>query len=248
MKTMLIALTGLMIATVPGAFADSDALWTIVHGQCVPDQEGAGKPDPCALVDLARGYAVLKDRRGATQYLVIPTQKLTGIESPDLLAPGAPNFWEAAWEARRFVEGKAGRSIPVEDLGMVVNSAHGRSQNQLHIHVDCVLPDVKQAVADHLAAIGPRWGKFDVALSGHHYRAMRLAAADLATHDPFKLLADGDPDAKSDMGRETLAVLGAIFPDGSPGFVMLSDRADLVGMDVASSESLLDHDCAVLKP
>ncbi len=239
-------MAGLLLA--PPTLADPDALWKIVHGQCVPNQQSTGNPAPCAEVNLAVGYAVLKDLRGATQYLVIPTAEIPGIESPALLQPDAPNFWAAAWAARHFVEEKAGRSIPIDDLGMVVNSAHGRSQNQLHIHVDCVLPAVKRAVVADERQIGPGWAPLDAELAGHRYRAMRLLEADLATHDPFKLLADGDSEARADMGRETLAVLGAHFPDGSDGFILLSDRADLVGMDVASSESLLDHDCTVLKP
>jgi CDP-diacylglycerol pyrophosphatase len=79
----------------PTATADPDALWTIVSGQCVPDQLTTGAPAPCALVDLdggeSRGYAVLKDLVGATQFLLIPTGRIAGIESPQVLAPDAPN-------------------------------------------------------------------------------------------------------------------------------------------------------------
>src|ERR1700757_2680511 len=70
---------------------DSDALWTIVHDQCVPHEQRASDPAPCALVDLSgggdRGYVVLKDPVGATQFLLIPTARVTGIESPALLEP-----------------------------------------------------------------------------------------------------------------------------------------------------------------
>jgi CDP-diacylglycerol pyrophosphatase len=43
-------------------------------------------------------------------------------------------------------------------------------------------------------------------------------------------------------------VIGATFPDGKNGFILLASRAEPMRMDVASSETLLDHDCAVLKP
>jgi CDP-diacylglycerol pyrophosphatase len=50
-----------------------------------PGQEQKGDPAPCALVDLrerdAKGYVVLKDLVGATQYLLIPTARVSGIES-----------------------------------------------------------------------------------------------------------------------------------------------------------------------
>ena len=36
--------------------------------------------------------------------------------------------------------------------------------------------------------------------------------------------------------------------DGSPGFILLSDRFDPSMHDAASGESLLDHGCQVLRP
>ncbi|MET0331942.1 MAG: CDP-diacylglycerol diphosphatase, partial [Dyella sp.] len=43
------------------------------------------------------GYAILKDHHGPAQYLLIPTARITGIESPLLLRAGAPNYFAAAW-------------------------------------------------------------------------------------------------------------------------------------------------------
>ena len=77
---LLLVLTFIVVAggvTAGQANADPTALWTIVHDQCVPDQEASSDPAPCSLVDLDagewHGYAVLKDLVGATQFLVIPT-------------------------------------------------------------------------------------------------------------------------------------------------------------------------------
>ena len=123
----------------------------------------------------------------------------------------------------------------------------GRTQNQLHIHIDCIRVEVRQALLANAGKIGPGWADLDVDLAGHRYRAMRIAGEDLGPRDPFKLLAEGDPAAAADMGSETLTVAGAVLPDGTPGFYLLSDRADLTHLDMGSSESLLDHDCAILK-
>src|ERR1700753_2720154 len=79
--------------------ADPDALWKIVSGRCLPDQQQSANPQPCAAVDLAGGYAIRKDINGATQFLLIPTVRLGGIESPEILAPGAPNYFAQAWAA-----------------------------------------------------------------------------------------------------------------------------------------------------
>jgi CDP-diacylglycerol pyrophosphatase len=244
--TALVGALGLLGQTL--AHADPDALWKIVHGQCAPAMAATGSPAPCLSIDLQSGWAVLKDRNGATQVLVIPTDKITGIESPALLGKGAPNYWRYAWNARSYVEQLAHRSIPREDLSLAVNSQLGRSQNQLHIHVDCLRPDVRDALSARLAAIGPKWSRFPTPLAGHRYIARRLEGAELDARNPFKLLAEADRRAREDMGHETLIVAGVRLPGGRPGFVLLADRADPARADLGSGEELQDHACLVLGP
>jgi len=226
--------------------ADPDALWKIVHGQCVPSEGGGSGPAPCSLVDLADGYAVLKDIRGATQFLLIPTTRITGIEDPQLLAPGAANYWEFAWQARRLVTERAGRPVPREDVGLAINSVHGRSQNQLHIHIDCLSPETKRALGQQAGRIGRSWARLETPLAGHLYFAMRVEAADLSSIDPFRLVADGIPLA-ANLGDETIVVAGAVLDDGKPGFYILDDHANVAEGDRGSGEELLDHQCLVLK-
>jgi CDP-diacylglycerol pyrophosphatase len=225
--------------------ADPDALWKIVHEQCVPAAAAATGTGPCAAVDLERRVAVLKDRRGAAQFLLIPTDRVSGIESAAIFAPDAPNYWAAAWAARRFMAERAGRPLARADVSLAVNSALGRSQDQLHIHIDCVAPDVRETLRASQSALGPRWTPLGTLLKGHRYRARRLDGADLAL-DPFALLAE-DADAKAHMGDETLVVLGWEFADGEPGFILLADRAGFIAGDRASGEELQDHDCAALQ-
>ena len=227
--------------------ANPDALWNIIHGQCVPSELGGSGPAPCSLVDPREGYAVLKDIRGATQFLLIPTTKVTGIEDPQILVPGAPNYWEPAWEARKFMAERAGRAVPREDVGLAINSVHGRSQNQLHIHIDCLRADVKLALAQAAGRIGATWSPLTSSLAGHSYLAMRVEATDLAGIDPFRLAADGIPSAAADMGDQTIVVAGAVLADGKPGFYILDDHADPAQGDRGSGEDLLDHECLILK-
>ena len=242
---LLIAVAILATLAAPRAFAaDPDALWHIVHDQCGPNMATRHMPAPCDATDLSGGYAVLKDLHGATQLLLIPTDRITGIEAPQILAPGAKNYWQDAWQARPLFERRAGPA-PRQDLGLAINSKYGRSQNQLHIHVDCVRPDVRQALDANERQIGASWAKLDVDLAGRRYHARRLESADLSANDPFRLLAQ-DPEARADMGRETLVVIGANFKDGRPGFILLSDRADLLWGDIGHGEDLLDPTCKLL--
>jgi CDP-diacylglycerol pyrophosphatase len=245
--SMMIAIA--LIAAAPRiAYADRNALWTIVHDQCVPDQESHQDPAPCEAVSLdggmPQGYAILKDRVGATQFLLIPTRRISGMESPETLAPDLPNYWQAAWQARRFVDTRAKRALAWDMIGLAVNSALGRSQDQLHIHIDCVRPDVRAALAEHMSEIGRTWAELSFDLRGRRYFALRLEAVALATQDPFKLVASGLA-ASTDMAQETLVVVGARLAEDAMGFVLLADRADPNKGDFGHGEDLLDHTCAL---
>jgi CDP-diacylglycerol pyrophosphatase len=56
-----------VLAVARGTASDPNALWHIVGEQCVPDEKLHQSPRPCEMVDLAGGYAVLKDIVGNTQ-------------------------------------------------------------------------------------------------------------------------------------------------------------------------------------
>ena len=224
-----------------------NALWHIVHDLCVTDMKTSGLSAPCARVNLAGGWAVLKDIQGKTQYLLIPTARVTGVESPALLQPHSPNYFAAAWAARGLFEQRIGHPVPRGQVSLAINSQYGRTQNQLHIHIDCVRADVAQALADHASDIGAHWSDLALGPHGHIYRARWIAGATLV-HDPFRLVARADPAARADMASETLVVVGASRADGAPGFVLLADRAGSQPGDPGAGEELQDHDCSVLNP
>ncbi|AKK30592.1 CDP-diacylglycerol diphosphatase [Mycobacterium sp. EPa45] len=246
----LAAALALLLLAPGAAHADPDALWNIVHDQCVVDVQQHRDPAPCARVDLSggegAGYAVFKDMVGDRQYLLIPTARIAGIESPELLNPHTVNYFGAAWQARSFVEQRAGGTIPRDWMSLAVNSAVARTQNQLHIHVDCLRADVHDALRSAAGAIGAAWAPLPVPLTGHTYWAMGVDGTDLDAN-PFRLLADGLDGARDDMGQFTLVVVGAANPVGRAGFVVLADRADATGS--AGGEELQDHDaCPALQP
>jgi CDP-diacylglycerol pyrophosphatase len=222
--------------------ADPDALWTIVHGSCIPDEQQHDDPAPCALVDLTNGeqhgYAVLKDINGANQFLLIPTERIAGIESPAIAQPDATNYFAAAWRARSFVQHAAGHKLPRDWLSLAINSQAARSQDELHVHIDCIRADVHDALTEQAGEVGGAWTPFPVPLAGHHYSAFAIKADDLDAVNPFTVLADGLPGARDDMARQTLAAVG-ITAGG--GFLLLASRADDPAGGTGSAEDLQDH-------
>jgi CDP-diacylglycerol pyrophosphatase len=228
----------------PPMHANGQVLWRITHEQCVPDQRDHNSPAPCALVSLKDGYVVLKDQRGIAQHLLMPTAKITGIEDPQLLQPGAANYFAEAWRERHVVGDRLGRPVADPLLSVAVNSAYGRSQDQLHLHIDCVEATVAAALRDE--SHGPTWTDRAIRLKGHVYRVHWLRSDALLTTDPFKWLADTVPGAKQQMGVWTLAVVGGTDRRGQPGAYLLADRANPLAGDPGSSEELQDHSCAAV--
>ena len=222
-------------------------LWLVVHDLCVNNMKIRGKAAPCTTVNLPAGYVIIKDAKSNTQLLLVPTKKIRGIESPELLENGSVNYWQAAWQSRHLIADKLGRTIPRQDVAMAVNSRFGRTQEQLHIHIDCVRYDVQQALIRHQNEIGATWSDLKFHIIHRSFRAMRLEGNELTGHDPFKRLAHGDSRARADMGRETLAVVGATFSDGTEGFYLLSDRANRLTFNRGLGEELLDPLCSVLR-
>ena len=183
--------------------------------------------------------AVVPDPGSPTQILLVPTRRIVGIESPELLAPGAVNYWQAAWEARRDLADRLGAAPDRADVGMAVNAIYGRSQKQLHIHIACVRPEVKAALAGVPASRGWTWAR----VHGGAWRTRWVDGADLSGAEPFALLAQAGPAVASAMGLQTLVVIGARAPDGRPGFRLLSRSVDLASGYAGHGEFLLDRSC-----
>jgi CDP-diacylglycerol pyrophosphatase len=225
-----------------GAATDPDILWKIVQDRCVVDETTLGHAAPCTVVDLAAGYAILKDIVGGTQYLLIPTVRITGIESPAVLAPTTPNYFAQAWSQTGLVDARLGKAMPRQDLSLAINAVTGRTQDQLHIHIDCIRADVRDALARHAASVGRTWAPFPEPLAGTEYRAMRIDGATLSAN-PFLLLAEAEPGARAEMGAHTLVLAGETFAGGVPGFILLDNHADPAGGDMGNGEALQDHAC-----
>jgi CDP-diacylglycerol pyrophosphatase len=225
-------------------------LWHVVE-LCVADQTKHGRPRPCSYVNLGSGerggYVVLEDPLARAQFLVMPTERIAGIESPEILRAGAPNYWQDAWRTRAFVFRRLRRKLPRDAIGLAINSAPDRSQDQLHIHVDCLRQSVRRRIDSHVESIGTSWRPLAFNLAGHRYWARRVDGAGLRGVNPFRLLADWVASTDGAMWRETLVVIGVTFAGHHDGFVLLEDAVDPQHGDLAHGESLLDHTCALAK-
>lgn len=240
----------LLVGIVAGSIdLPRNALWEVVHNVCVPGQLQNQDPMPCEKVDvdqgMDRGFAILRDPRGGTQFLLIPTARISGIESPIVRRRNTPNYFSMAWEVRTHLDHALGRELPRDDVALAVNSVVSRSQDQLHIHFSCIQPDVFRTLHRHERWIGSRWAPFRASLNDERYLAMWVPGEHLSPHYPFRLLADGLPGAAANMADRTLVVVGFTRSDGTPGFVLLADQVNQADDDLANGEELLDHSCRI---
>jgi CDP-diacylglycerol pyrophosphatase len=221
---------------------DSNGLWKVVGGQCVPNQRDNGTPAPCTTVDFQKRYAVLKDIEGRAQYLLIPTDRVDGIESPEILYAGSPEYWVGAWNAGRYVGTKLDMPLTGDQLGLEINASTQRSQNQLHIHVDCMRTDIAAALAPHRGDTPGQWSW--TTLDGNRYRVMRVMS--LRDRDnPFRVV-NRDLDAKQSMGEQTILVTGAGPDAAHDGWLIVNSGRDMEG-GTGTAEGLLDHACTLAK-
>jgi CDP-diacylglycerol pyrophosphatase len=232
LKHDVVAFVGLSLAFLAGAAlsADPDALWRKVQNECVPNQQINGNPAPCREVNLSegveRGFVVIKDKsvRKPHSYMLLPTRRITGIEDEKIFDPAAQNYFEAAWGARSFVNESVKARLTRDMIGLAVNSLHDRSQNQLHIHIDCVRPEIRDFLQKKQETLTGAWSNLDLPPPDHPYMIMKIDGEDLHDTNPFLLLAKGIPDSKEHLDLETLVLIGAEFKDGKPGFYLLSSR------------------------
>ncbi|WP_183082122.1 CDP-diacylglycerol diphosphatase [Paraburkholderia sp. BL23I1N1] len=222
------------------AAVDSNALWKIVDMRCVPSQQATGTPGQCTFVDLDKRYAILKDIVGRSQHLLIPTDRVTGIESPLVLAPNAQNYWDDAWTSRLYVEKSVKRDLPDNQLGLEINSQYRRTQNQLHIHIDCMQGDVSDALARHAKDTPGEW-QWDT-LGGQRYRIMRVTSLGQA-NNPFRIVARDNTNSAA-MAMQTILVTGAGPSAEKDGWLVVNSALD-ANNGSGSAEGLLDHACHV---
>ena len=218
-----------------------DVLWTALQG-CILAKKTLGQTFPCLAVDLGSkerpGTAVLRAPGQPTHTVVIPTANVVGLEAPELQSASGVAYWQAALAARSYVTDALKGSLPIEEVGMAVNSAGGRSQDQLHIHLDCMKPSVRAALQRYSRNIRGSWALLPIALQGTRFFAMRIEAGGADGFNPFSAVVRL-PGRRTELGLTSFAVISTPRHELERGFFVLAYRSP-----TAHAEGLLDHTCS----
>lgn len=237
------ALLGVTLAFPASAGSDPtrDVLWMALK-TCVLAKKVANRTFPCLAVDLGEGgrpgTAVLRAPGEPTHIVVMPTDTVSGLESAPLRGSRGTAYWRAALSARHFVSDVLQDHVPEGEVALAVNSARGRSQDQLHIHLDCLRPKVLDALDVHGQQVRRQWAPFPVPLAGDRFQAMRVRVSEAEGFNPFAALTSLP--GRRDLSRTSFAAVATRPGDPEPGYILLAYRAP-----GASAEDIMDHSCAI---
>ncbi len=232
MKTIWIV-SVVVVLTVSAAFAayamelHRMVLWQVVRA-CVANYKLTGTPFPCLEVDLdggkGRGSVILRPPL-SDDTILSPTRQISGVEDPFLQAPEAPNYFDAAWRARTFLKDPNGRAPDRDAVALFVNAAAQRTQDQLHIHMGCLVPYARRT----LAAAAPKvpmgaWAQIGAVVPHTMFWAYRIPGTDLASVNPFRLAAEEVAGKSRGPGDLAVAVAG-VRVDNQDQFLILASYA-----------------------
>lgn len=235
--TLSSVLTGCFV--IPKTLPNRQVLWDIVSNRCETSKDETGA---CLVVNRQAGYVVLRDRHGPVQTLIIPTAKITGIEDAQLLQPRAKNYFNDAWVQRRILDTQHKKAIEQRYLSFSVNSAYGRTQDQLHIHSSCLSKAVYAQLEHERPSITPHWQVLPNKILGHTYLAKKITLAELNTTSPFLMLSDYLQQSNAGkMAEYGLAMVSATDTD----MIVLATKFDLTEKNLGSIEEIQDTFCQV---
>ncbi len=238
----LLAALALLLAGIALAVdSPRDRLRFIVQEECVPHWRAEHSPAPCVSVGgegPEPSYAVLHDRKGGAHFLLIATRSIVGMESPGAWDGQPVNYFDAAWRSREVLASVVGHAVPRSAIGLAINPVRARSQDQLHIHIECLGREVHAALKAGAAGLTSRWNTLSV--DGRPYQARRILGTELADNNPIRMLA-GSLGPGEDLAGFTLLVAGMDFEEG-PGWAVLA------AAHAPGAELLLDSTCELAAP
>ncbi|MER9669205.1 CDP-diacylglycerol diphosphatase [Mesorhizobium sp. M0203] len=214
------------VTDVGSASAHRNALWQVVQ-TCALAAAHLGSAFPCEEVILPRqgvpGSALIKSPRYRTEFLLTPLTAVAGLESPSVRWQGSSQLWNRAWKARSKVSASLGRHLPRTAIAMAVNSRTERSQDQFHIHIDCVAVSVEKKLVLKGPKVEGPWQLLPLALMGKRYWIKAVDKPDLETTNVVGIIASGLPQARRAMHHVNVVVVGAELAGARPGFYILTN-------------------------
>jgi CDP-diacylglycerol pyrophosphatase len=205
------------------------------------------KMPSCTSLLTTPDYVILHgDPETKHNFLLVPSCRITGIECPFIWGPTAySGYWNDAWE-----QAQPGGAAPVNypSIGLGINSAHTRQQDQLHIHMAGILSGVQHQLNMHekardITSKRKKWPDQVVPVEGldakgkpatRYYRAVIFSTSELR-ENLFRVLGEYVPEAKMNKANQMLVVT----PRSKGGFYVLNSDPGVKGGGTGTADFLL---------
>lgn len=229
--------------------ARSDALWLVTQNLYMTHDAYRHDPAPCQQVyqpqGREQGFSILQNPRYPYHFILVPNLAMSGIESIALSREGRTDYFGYAWLMRYRLMATYGAAVPEDMLGMAINSAFGRSQNQLHIHLTCLREDVRRQLQAERPYISEQWRPLPDRMLNHTWYARRVMQPTAMGIYPVASVAREFHLSPPQLAEYGVALVPATFA-GEEGFILLTTRRGWDKGNRASVESLLDKRCEIL--
>ncbi|MGP1956326.1 MAG: CDP-diacylglycerol diphosphatase [Arsenophonus sp. NC-PE1-MAG3] len=219
---------------------NSDKLWQTINQQCIPEFKNGNLHQPCIKVDQKNLYVIFKDMKGPLHNLLLPLDKISGIESPILQQKNTKNYFILAWQNRALFIKSASKPINEKFLSLAINSKYGRSQDQLHIHLACLKPEVYQIIKENEDTITTSWQPLKDKINNHQYMAIKVPAFYINKISPFIYLEKYAVEQDSDISYYGLAMMPSTQKNE---FILLTTRFKLLDLNFGSVGAIQDYQC-----
>jgi len=236
---LLFSLVMLMI-TGNIAHADRNILWKKINEGCVPEYLNKDLYRPCRLVDMNKKIIVYKVDNDKYQYLLLPTDKITGVEDSDLLKIDSPNYLYDAWFARTFLTERLGKPLKERFISLALNSTNARSQDQLHVHISCLSKSANEILTKiPNSNLTEAWSKEKVTIPPYHYFYRKISLNELEKNNLFKSISDK---VKQENGSLEYTGVGLVNINRDNFILLVGIGTSVFGV---SAESIQDHECGL---
>lgn len=242
----------LVMAAGAAEASERNRLWAVVR-TCASAYRWTGLSFPCLAVDLPGnnlklGSAVLRPLH-TDELILSPTRETAGIEDPFLQSDEAPNYFAAAWRARSFLKGPDGAPPARDEVALIVNTKGTRSQDQLHIHIGCLRPDVRRFL-DEAAQRMPlnQWTRIGPVVPRQIYFGVRVTEADFQTLNPVRIAAQGFAGAARNPGGLMVMAVGARVHEEDDMLILALFEGVDGRIQHVGAEDLLDRSCTSPSP
>ena len=219
--------------------SNRDGLWQAVNQHCLQDSN-----DQSVCPKRADNYVLVKTNQTPPHFLVVPNTLLSGIEAPAFWTAEPGNYFRAAWLERPYAAAHLAGGVALSRVGIAINSAQHRTQDQLHVHINCVNPQVLAELEQQQGQIGEQWQDLRLNSVGEVYRARRMADNEVPA-DLFSQLLARYPQLADARGAQTAFAASLNFRDGGWRVVVL--EGEYRAGDAAypgHAEDLLSNDCS----